>query len=192
MTKSTKSQQGGLAPSSFRTSGGVHELVAGSSAWRVRAARDKAKVDSFALSAILYYTTRANIAHEEAEQIRAHIVCTHAINAGRAWGILCADESKDFRQPSPVGEGVSHRLTDEVSFKKRLKILFLCRAFGHSKARETKSFFVFLFLVAETGRDSRRRIESPRYISFPAPFCRSVSDKKVKNVLKNLPIYGII
>ena len=31
---------------------------------------------------------------------------------------LCADESKDFRQPSPVGEGVSHRLTDEVSFKK--------------------------------------------------------------------------
>ena len=28
MTKSTKSQQGGLAPSSFRTTGGVHELVA--------------------------------------------------------------------------------------------------------------------------------------------------------------------
>ena len=65
-----------------------------------------------------YTTTRANIAHEEAEQIRARIVCTPAINAGRAWGILCADESKDFRQPSPVGEGVSHRLTDEVSLKK--------------------------------------------------------------------------
>ena len=28
VTKSTKSQQGGLAPSSFRTTGGVHELVA--------------------------------------------------------------------------------------------------------------------------------------------------------------------
>ena len=27
---------------------------------------------------------------------------------------MCADESKDFRQPSPAGEGVSHRLTDEV------------------------------------------------------------------------------
>ena len=28
VTKSTKSQQGGLTPSSFRTTGGVHELVA--------------------------------------------------------------------------------------------------------------------------------------------------------------------
>ena len=73
------------------------------------------------------------------------------VHGGREFG-LYADESKDFRQPSPVGEGVSHRLTDEVSFKKRLKILFLCRAFGHSKARETKSFFMFLFLVAETWR----------------------------------------
>ena len=50
--KSTKSQQGGLAPSSFRTTGGVHELVAGSSAWQVRAAKDKSKVGGFALSAI--------------------------------------------------------------------------------------------------------------------------------------------
>ena len=53
MTKSTKSQQGGLAPSSFRTTGGVHELVARSSAWRLRAARDKSKVGGFALSAVL-------------------------------------------------------------------------------------------------------------------------------------------
>ena len=76
MTKSTKSQQGGLTPSSFRTSGGVHELVAGSSAWRVRAARDKAKVDSFALSAILYYhacehSTRGSRADS----------CTHCLHA---------------------------------------------------------------------------------------------------------------
>ena len=48
VTKSTKSQQRGLAPSSFRTTGGVHELVAGSSAWRVRATKDKAKVGGFA------------------------------------------------------------------------------------------------------------------------------------------------
>ena len=51
-TEYTKSQQGGLTPSSFRTTGGVHELVAGSSAWQVRAAKDKSKVGGFALSAI--------------------------------------------------------------------------------------------------------------------------------------------
>ena len=50
--KSTKSQQGGLTPSSFRTTGGVHELVAGSSAWQVRAANSRTKSDSLALSAI--------------------------------------------------------------------------------------------------------------------------------------------
>ena len=52
VTKSTKSQQGGLAPSSFRTTGGVHELVAISSAWQVRAANSRTKSDSLALSAI--------------------------------------------------------------------------------------------------------------------------------------------
>ena len=51
------------------------------------------------------------------------------------WGI------DRFAQANAVGvaetgaEGVSHRLTDEVSFKKRLKILCVYRAFGHSKAR---------------------------------------------------------
>ena len=35
------------------------------------------------------------------------------VQGGRGYG-ECADKSKDFRQPSPVGEGVSHRLTDEV------------------------------------------------------------------------------
>ena len=82
--KSTKSQQGGLAPSSFRTTGGVHELVAGSSAWRVRAAKDIVKVGGFATLHNFSYTTRANISREKAEQIRARIVCTPAINAGRA------------------------------------------------------------------------------------------------------------
>ena len=51
--KRGKSQQGGLAPSSFQTTGGVHELVAGSIAWQVCAARDKSKVGGFALSAVL-------------------------------------------------------------------------------------------------------------------------------------------
>ena len=78
MTKSTKSQQGGLAPSSFRTTGGVHELVVRSSAWQVRAAQDKTKIGGFAAPHSFSYTTRANISHEKAEQIRARIVCTPA------------------------------------------------------------------------------------------------------------------
>ena len=134
VTKSTKSQQREHSPL-FANSLRVHELVARSSAWQVRAAKDIVKVGGFAALHSFIYTTRANISHEKAEQIRARIACTPAISARRAWGSLCADESKDFRQPSPVGEGVSHRLTDEVSFKKRLKILCVYRAFGHSKAR---------------------------------------------------------
>ena len=73
-TEYTKSQQGGLAPSSFRTSCGVHELVAISSAWRVRATKDEVKIGGFAALRNLDYTTRANISHEEVEQIRARIV----------------------------------------------------------------------------------------------------------------------
>ena len=57
---------------------GVHELVAGSSAWQVRATKNKAKVGGFAALHNFSYTTRANKVHEEAEQIRARIVCTPA------------------------------------------------------------------------------------------------------------------
>ena len=56
----------------------MHELVAGSSAWRVRAARQKNKSGDFAALRGFNYTTRANISHEIAEQIRARIVCTPA------------------------------------------------------------------------------------------------------------------
>ena len=42
-----------------------------------------------------------------------------------------ADESKDFCQPSPVGEGGARSVTDEVSFvKKDLKILYAYRTFA--------------------------------------------------------------
>ena len=51
VTKSTKSHQRELSPL-FDISSRVHELVAGSSAWQVRAAKDKSKVGGFALSAI--------------------------------------------------------------------------------------------------------------------------------------------
>ena len=56
-----------------------------SHAWQVRAALGKAKVGGFATLRNLGYTTRANIAHEKAEQIRARIVCTPAESAWRAW-----------------------------------------------------------------------------------------------------------
>ena len=63
---------------------GVHELVARSSAWQVHAAKDNVKVGGFAALRNLIYTTRANIAHEIVEQIRARIVCTPAIMGRRA------------------------------------------------------------------------------------------------------------
>ena len=84
MTKSTKSQQGGLAPSSFRTSCGVHESVARAMRGKYVRQRGKGKIDSFAAPRNLNYTTRANISHEKAEQIRARIACTPAESARRA------------------------------------------------------------------------------------------------------------
>ena len=57
---------------------GVHELVAGSSAWQVCAAQKQCKSRRFYRSPQLHATTRANISHEKAEQIRARIVCTPA------------------------------------------------------------------------------------------------------------------
>ena len=84
MTKSTKSQQGGLTPSSFRTSGGVHELVA--RAMRGECVRQRINRKSVVLrSPQSHTTTRANKVHEKAEQIRARIVCTPAESARRAW-----------------------------------------------------------------------------------------------------------
>ena len=82
--KSTKSQQGGLTPSSFRTTGGVHELVA--RAVRGEYVRQMAKRMLMVLhSPQSHTTTRANISHEIAKQIRARIVCTPAESARRVW-----------------------------------------------------------------------------------------------------------
>ena len=53
MTKSTKSQQGGLTPSSFRTSCGVHELVARAMRGKCVRHRIKQKSAVLPLSAIL-------------------------------------------------------------------------------------------------------------------------------------------
>ena len=77
VTKSTKSHIRERSPLLYISSR-VHELVARSSAWQVRATRGRAKVGSLATLYNFSYTTRANISHERAEQIRARIVCTPA------------------------------------------------------------------------------------------------------------------
>ena len=58
----------------------------------MRAAKDIVKVGGFTAPHDFSYTTRANIAHEEVEQIRARIVCTPAEKEwrGREFS-LCAD-----------------------------------------------------------------------------------------------------
>ena len=47
------------------------------------------QVGSFAAPRDFSHTTRANIAHEEAEQIRARIVCTPAEKRGAGVGLVC-------------------------------------------------------------------------------------------------------
>ena len=79
--KRGKSQQGGLTPSSFQTTGGVHELVA--RAVRGECVRQMAKQKSVVLPlSASHTTTRADTAHEKTEQIRARIVCTPAYKGG--------------------------------------------------------------------------------------------------------------
>ena len=68
----------------------MHELVARSSAWQVRATRGRAKVGSLATLYNFSYTTRANISHEIAEQIRARIVCTPAEKRGAGVAVVRA------------------------------------------------------------------------------------------------------
>ena len=88
-TEYTKSQQGGLTPSSFRTSCGVHELVARAMRGECVRHRSNVKVGGFIAPHSFSYTTRANIAHEIAEQIRARIVCTPARKRWAGVGGVC-------------------------------------------------------------------------------------------------------
>ena len=113
----------------------VHELVAQAMRGECVRANGKAEVGS-SVPPTTSHIPRVQTYHTKEPSRFVHALPARPHKRGwRARGSLCADESKDFRQPSPVGEGVSHRLTDEVSFKKRLKILCVYRAFGHSKAR---------------------------------------------------------
>ena len=76
-TEYTKSHIRGLS-SLLYISSRVHELVARAMRGKCVRQRGKGKIGSFTALRNLNYTTRANIAHEEAEQIRARIVCTPA------------------------------------------------------------------------------------------------------------------
>ena len=98
----------------------------------MRAAKDIVKVGGFAALHSFIYTTRANISHEKAEQIRARIVCTPAEKRGAGVAVVRALTKSGhfasllqwgidrFAQANAVGvaetgaEGGSRRLTDEV------------------------------------------------------------------------------
>ena len=75
MTKSTKSHIRERSPLLYISSR-VHELVAISSAWQVRAAKDRAKIGSFALPATSYY----HACEHSARKSRADS-CTHCLHA---------------------------------------------------------------------------------------------------------------
>ena len=130
VAKSTKSQQGGLTPSSFRTSCGVHELVA--RAMRGKCVRDgvKAKVSSFAL------TTTSTIPRVRTYRTKEPSRFVHALPArplkvqgGRGSG-TCADGIKILTvigtssvslwlPPSPTGEGLSNTSAQTALIKYR-------------------------------------------------------------------------
>ena len=65
-----------------------------SHAWQVRATKDKVKIGSFATLHSFIYTTRANISHEKAEQIRARTLSARPlkVQGGRGWSKY-ADET---------------------------------------------------------------------------------------------------
>ena len=99
--KRGKSQQGGLAPSSLRTSCGVHELVARSSAWQVRAAKDKSKVGSFtAPRNLILPRVRTHHTKKPSRFVHALSARPHNRVGGREWS-MCADGNivKNFCLP---------------------------------------------------------------------------------------------
>ena len=88
VTKSTKSHQRERSPL-FANSSRVHELVA--RAERGKCMRQMVKRKSIvSRSPQSHTTTRANISHEKAEQIRARIACTPAYIGVAGVGLICA------------------------------------------------------------------------------------------------------
>ena len=105
-TEYTKSQQGGLTPSSFRTTGGVHELVA--RAMRGKCVRQRAERKSAVLPLSAISTIpRVRTYHTKKPSRFVHALPARPLDNGwRGRGCSpCADEIRTFCQPSPVGEG---------------------------------------------------------------------------------------
>ena len=102
--KSTKSHQRERSPL-FENSSRVHESV-------VRAMRGKCvRQGSMAKIGSFVFLTASAIPRVRTHHTKKPSRFVHALSArplkksgGRGFS-LCADESKDFRQPSPVGEG---------------------------------------------------------------------------------------
>ncbi len=151
VTKSTKSHLRGLS-SLLKNTFRVHELVA--RAMRGKCVRHRAELKS-AMSRFPWFQpyhacehiTRKSRADSCTHCLHARIIGLAGVNLvcaltkARIFASLLQWGIDRFAQANAVGvaetgaEGVSHRLTDEVSFKKRVKILCVYRAFGHSKAR---------------------------------------------------------
>ena len=83
MTKSTNSQQGGLTPSSFQTTGGVHESVAQAMRGKYVRQMIKRKPIVLRLSAISYYHACEHITRKSRADSCTQ-ACTPAESAWRA------------------------------------------------------------------------------------------------------------
>ena len=137
MTKSTKSHLRGFSIL-LKNSSRVHELVARA----VRGECVRQRTEQKAV--ILPLSATSTIPRVRTYHTREPSRFVHALSArplkvqGGRDSNMCADESKDFCQPSPVGEGGARSVTDEVSFvKKRLKNS-LCLSY-FSVTKSTKS-----------------------------------------------------
>ena len=146
MTKSTKSHQRersplfeNSSPVSATPTNALRALVhsprarvsRASHACQVRAAQNKAKAGDFAAPTVSAIP-RVRTYHTRKPSRFVHALSARPLKVhGGRESSTRADESKDFCQPSPVGEGGARSVTDEVSFvKKDLKILYAYRTFA--------------------------------------------------------------
>ena len=90
-----------------------------SRAWQVRATNDKVKIGGFAAFRNLILP-RVRTYHTKKPSRFVHALSARPLKKRGGRGeSLCVDESKDFCQPSPAGEGGARSVTDEVSFVKK-------------------------------------------------------------------------
>ena len=175
---SGKSHQGGLTPSSLKTSVRRARVSRASRAWQVRAARSRAEVSSFAIPHDFSHTTRANISHEKTEQIRARIVCTPAINAWRGlthMRSMCVGVAETgHRGWSLYADGKK-----QIFFILSIGCTWTlsCRGEHRSPAIIHKDTFSFLVLFTDEKYQKSYKRRSASYISPPVASRRPVRTK---------------